>query len=339
MKLDKVWAFHLQVSIKKTESINKVEGGELTVTEDIRSIFEPAFLGLEKRPASRQPFHFNFGGKIRSNAMRDKILEILDQENTDIENCCATLATDLQKLIDDRIGDILFTVAAGWNSKEKRCAMWVYPSESPIRFFSKQGKPMVEELKRAFSRRSKYRKAAFFQGPINVTRNDFLRGEIVDSTRQGKSRSVAHYWVERFLHGQIELKSARGVAYLIKGLKLAQKSATTAEEKASVIAAYNHLLSGSLQTTTLSQFANMLRGTAKDSYLSSVPTTIEKDAVFTVETSEVKRKIKHIVFILSNGIEVIFPSDESLNPNQYLFDENGKKYLRLNLPVEEKYYD
>ncbi len=197
---------------------------------------------------------------------------------------------------------------------------------------------MVEELRQAFSRRSKYRKAIFFEGPNVVTRNDFLRGQLVDLTRQGRSRSVAHYWVERFLHGQIELKPARGIFYLAKGLKLAQKCAKTVEEKASVIAAYNILLSGTVASTSLTQFSNTLRGAAKDAYLSTIPTTIEKDAIFELDQREIRRRVSRIVYVLENGIEVIFPADDSVDVVDYIVVQDGKEFLRIELPVESRHY-
>jgi hypothetical protein len=338
MQLGKLWVYHLQVGGRATSRAAGIEGGQLDLTDEIRSIFEPAFLGKEKRPPARQPFHFNLSGKIRSNSTREHVLSILEEGNPEAERHCEVLAGELKNLMDDRIGDLLFTVAVGWEEQIQRCALWVYPSENPIRFFSRQGKPMVEELRRAFSRKSHYRKAVFFEGPRKVTRNDFLRGEIVDATRQGKSRSVAHYWVEKFLHGQIELKAARGVLYLVRALKEAQKAAQTVDEKASVIAAFNHLLAGTLETITLSKFSTTLKGAAKEAYLAGIPTTIEKYAVFELDATEVRKRVTQVVYVLENAVEVIFPTDESVDPQDFLVERDGKTFLRLELPVERRYF-
>jgi hypothetical protein len=137
-------------------------------------------------------------------------------------------------IIDDRIGDLLFTIGLGWTDSRKKCVYWVFPSDSPIQLSSNQGKPTIKEIKQAFTRQSKFRKAVFFEGPLSPTRSDFVRGRLVDSTRQGKSRSVAHYWVEKFLKGYIELNPAQGVKYLVKGIKEAQNSASSQAERTSV---------------------------------------------------------------------------------------------------------
>jgi hypothetical protein len=338
MTLGAVWVYHLQVGESAGRGDRPIEGGKLTLSDDIRSIFEPAFLGQERRSPARQPFHFNLSGRIRANTTRDHLLAILQEDNPEASEHCEALARQLQLVIDDRIGDLLFTVAVGWEQHSQRCALWVYPSDSPIRFFSKAGHPMVEELRHAFSRRSRYRKAVFFDGPRQVTRNDFLRGELVDSTRQGKSRSTAHYWVERFLLGQIELKAARGVMYLCRALREAQKASETADERTSVVAAYSVLLSGTRDTTSLAQFSLLLSGKAKAAYTAGIPSTIERDAVFDLDRTEIAKRVGQVVFVLENKLEVVFPADASVDPDDYLHEIEGRICLRLDVPVVSRMY-
>jgi hypothetical protein len=95
MQLGKLWVFHLQVGGLAASRAAGVEGGQLDITDEIRSIFEPAFLGKERRSPARQPFHFNLGGKIRSNSTREHVLSILEEGNPEAEKYCEALAVEL----------------------------------------------------------------------------------------------------------------------------------------------------------------------------------------------------------------------------------------------------
>ena len=323
MNLDRLSVYW--VKIPDSTSATTLIGGEIEMSDDIRSIFEASFLGNEKGGPKKQPFHFNLSGAIRNNSSRDRILRLLDDPDGDIQKPSFEFALELQKVIDDRTGDLLLAIGLGWSLKSKRCVLWAFPSDTPIQLQSSNGKTIIKEIEHAFTKKSKYRKAIYFEGPISPARNDFLRGELIDSTRQGISRSVAQYWVERFLHGQIALSGAQGVKYLIQGIRRAQKYCTTPEEHASVFAAYSRLMSGALNNTTLSQFSYSLKGDAKKAYLQAIPKTIEKDAVFDIVSKEVKKQIKKIIYILENGISVLFPTDGEIEPKDYIKEtENGR---------------
>ena len=254
MKLDRLFVYLVEVKDRTSENLPL--GGEITVSKEVKSIFEPSFLGNEKGGPKKQPFHFNFGGSVRKNYFREIVIDLLNDPQANIDKATLKCAQDLKSIIDDRVGDLLLAIGLGWTNVEKKCVFWVFPSDKPIQLLLEKGKPKLTEIERAFTRKSKYRKAAYFQGPINVTRNDFIRGEIIDSTRQGKSRSVAHYWVEKFLYGQIALSSSEGLRHLLRALKKSQKKAKTYDEQSSVLSSYTRLLSGSLNRTTLAQFSN-----------------------------------------------------------------------------------
>ena len=337
MKLDRLAVYWIKVDVENREE--KPTGGELEMNEEIIKLFESSFLGKEKISPKKQPFHFNFGGPVRNNVARDRILKLLEDPHGDIETSTEELAKELQKILDDRIGDLLLTIGLGWTTTNKRCVIWVFPSDSPIQLQSNKGKPTIKEIKQAFTRKSKYRKAIYFEGPINVTRSDFLRGELIDSTRQGKSRSVAHYWVEKFLYGHISLSASQGVMYLIRGIKNAQKVAKNSDEITSVISAYTRLLSGSMTNTTLTQFSGMLVGEAKKAYNKIIPNTIEQDAVFDIDISEVKRYVKKIVYVLSNGIIVMFPLDQSIDPEDFITVANNGRIIKIQEKIKSEYIE
>jgi hypothetical protein len=190
MELNRLIVYFAKVDNAKGEI--PPAGGEIELTDDVKAIFEPSFLDREKGGPRKQPFHFNFDGDSRKNVVRERVLSLLSDPDpdADVESAALDFAVHLQKIIDDRIGDLLLTIGLGWDEHLKRCVLWVFPSDSPIQLRSVEGKPTIREIKQAFTRKSKYRKAVYFQGPAEVGRNDFLRGELIDSTRQGQSRSV-----------------------------------------------------------------------------------------------------------------------------------------------------
>lgn len=104
-------------------------------------------------------------------------------------------------------------------------------------------------------------------------------------------------------------------------------------------AAYHGLLSGAQQSTTLQRFANTLVGQAKVAFLAAVPPTIESTAVFDLNLPEIHRRISRYVITLVNGIQVTFPTDTSVDPQDFVHDKEGVLYLRLDEAVQTTRYD
>jgi hypothetical protein len=94
------------------------------------------------------------------------------------------LARKLAAAIDNRVGELLLTVGVGRTDREHRCVFWAYPSDSPLQFKVGRGVPDIEEVQNAFSKSSGMRKAAFFDAPASIGRNDLVRDLILGLTQK-----------------------------------------------------------------------------------------------------------------------------------------------------------
>ena len=336
MNLDRLFVYCIEVD-PSGKSETPIEGGEVSVTQQVREIFEQPFLGTEKRRPKYQPFHFNFSGEGRTNQMREHLLLLMSDKEDEKSSTCELLARKLQKLIDDRVGDLLFTIGLGWDEHSMRCALWVYPSDTPLVFNAHDGQPEISQIEQAFTKKSQFRKAVFFNCPVEVGVTDLLKGDLIDSTRSRLNGTAAVYWVERFLFGHVELTSNRGTRYLIKALTLAQKHAQNFNEKTSVTSALESLVAGVRASTTLERFGNLLIGKAKTTYLGALPKSTERNAEFDLDLSEIKKKFLSKVYVLDTGVQVIYPVEAALDPENDITETERGQLLHVEGIIEETF--
>lgn len=311
------------------------EGGRLSVTPRLKEIFAGPFTGVVGKLTKLQPFHFRFEGDTHSNNTRDLVRDALATVNSRHNNACLTLARKLAAVIDNRVGELLLTIAIGRTDREQGCVFWAYPSDSPLQFKGGRGALDVEEVQNAFSKSSGMRKAAFFDTPVSIGRNDLVKGVILDRTAN-RLKGSSDYWLDKFLEGTIELLPARGTTILIRCLRASQSRADNSRERASVNAIINRLLSGEHPPTTLREVGMTLVGKAREAYNKSLPDTIEANATFQIDETIVGKEIKSIVFILTNGIQVLLPLDQSLDPNDFVAVRDGVRYLVLDQEIQDE---
>ncbi len=322
-----------KVDIKPSDIV----GGQLKINKKIKSIFLSSFNGRLTKGLKLQPFHFVFEGDKRKNPMREELINLFSIGSNKKDAITRNLAMKLSKLIDERTKELLFTFAFGKTNKFKRIAMWVYPHAVPIQLNARGNALSVKEIENAFSKQSTLRKACFFEVPNKISRNDLLMGQLVDSSA-GRTKSVTDYWSGKFLEGSVELLPARGTNQVITGLKAAQTKAKTPEEKNSVKAVFYSLLSTNKQDATIGEIGNLLVGSAKTAYLSKIPKTIETNARFKVDFDTLKSKIKSKMFVLKNGIEVHFPNDSNIDPDDFIKTEGKVRKINIFEEIDEEYF-
>ncbi len=333
VKLNNLFVYRV---VPNSHNINPF-GGEITLDDNLKTIFIDSFAGTVSKGTKKQPFHFRFSD-TRNNDTRELIIRILNGKKEEKNDFALKLAKKLSSCIDDRTGELLLTIGIGEvENNNYRCAVWAYPSDNPIQLNEQKGIPNIKEIKNAFSKSSSARKAAFFDTNKKIDRNDLLKGIIIDKTAN-RIQGSSDYWLDKFLEGKIELLSTRGTTILISTLKESYNKSNTSEEKQSVRALFSQLLSNNFPPKTLNEISRNLTGQAKEIFFKHIPKSIESDAVFEIDFSEVKSKIKSNIFILKSGIEIIFPFNESLDPEDYIKDKNGKKYITVEDEIEESYY-
>jgi hypothetical protein len=312
-------------------------GGSINATKASRNIFESSFNGKIGRGIKLQPFHFQFSGKERSNEARDLILQYMNAiRPAEKRKFARKLAYRLSRLIDNRTGDLLMTIAYGKDGTRQRMAIWAYPQDDPIRLSTVKGVPKIEEIQNAFSKSSILRKAAYFEENEVIGRGGLLGGEIIDSAA-GRENIETNYWLSQFLAGLITLLSARGTNQIMKAIKAAQESASSDKEKSSIVAVVHSLTSGAIKNTTINEIGKMLVGEAKTIYGAQFRTGIELDARFEVDQKEVFHTIKNSIIRLKNGIEVYFPLGK-IDPDNYITTVGVKKVLKLEAEIESEFY-
>ena len=80
----------------------------------------------------------------------------------------------------------------------------------------------------------------------------------------------------------------------------------------------------------------MLVGEAKKEYLDSIPHTIEQNAVFEFDVNEVKQKLNKNTFKLENGILIVFPISDDIDPNDYIYQTDEGKKIRIEGIIESQ---
>ena len=334
ISLQELYVFRITPNKKNLFGDGSILGGALDVDESTLNIFAPSFSGKLGRGTKLQPFHFRLDGNERKNIMRDDLLQVLSTNDVKEKvNLLRKVALKLTKLIDNRTGELLLTVAMGKNNTNLKIALWAYPHDDPIQLATETGLPKVNEIRNAFSKSSLLRKAAYFEEDLPTNRNSLLKGSIIDSAA-GRANIETNYWLNSFLEGIVDLLPLRGTNLIIKAIKAAQIKAKSTEEKASVAAVMYSLLSGSRKDTTINEVGGLLVGEAKVEYGKQFTGSSDRDARFAIDTKELKSRVKNIIIRLKSGIDVYFPTNESVDPNDYLFEKDGKKVLKLTEEVD-----
>lgn len=339
MNLDYISVFALMPSKNAQIEPDDLPGGILEIDEEIRRIFTASFNGELPKSLKFQPFHFQFDGNSRENSTRQGLIRFLSTRNVSERTSIAReYAFNLAKLIDHRTGQLLFAFAYGDNQNRRRIVLSAYPHDEPIQYRTIKGIPSVYEIKNAFSQSSNLRKAVYFEvGCESIGRNDLLTGTLVDSSA-GRGYPSANYWLSEFLKGKMDILPVRGTNQVLSGLKAAQKKAATVEEKNSVKAAFYAIMSGRKSDATINEIGSLLVGEARNAYMKAIPKSIENDARFDVDLDEVKKKIRNTIFVLKSGIEVHFPSESTVDAEDYIKTVDGTRFLTISEEIDEEIF-
>lgn len=329
-----------RVSPNKDDKLKEEDiiGGSIDVTETTNRIFAASFDGKIGRSIKFQPFHFKFEGETRVNPTRDLLIEFISRLTVvDRAKVLRKIALRLTKMIDNRTGELLLTVAYGKDQEQQKIAIWAYPRDDPIQLTDDKGIPKIAEIQNAFSKSSYLRKAVYFEEPLNINRNCLLKGKVIDASA-GRTNIATNYWLSAFIFGIIDLLSTRGTTQILKALKSAQQKAQTVQEKSSIASVIHALLAKSVKDTTINEIDKMLVGEPQKEFIRQFEKGIELDARFSIDYKEVAAKIKSTIIKLTNGIEVYFPVNESIDYLDYISEKGGKKILIINEEIDSELF-
>lgn len=224
MELFRIYAYAVTPQ-RKAEVKQAPSGGAFPVNDDIRSALDGLFVKSKLASQASVDFRIDGGGngKPRQHTVRDLVLDFAFQGPAKAKAAAQALSTRLADSMDERSPSAtLFILAAGRSGARRRMTMWAFPQDEAFQFRSSNNRPRIRLLDDVFSRSSRLRKAALFEG--RNRNSDFLSGRILDLQTMGGFGKAADYWISTFLDCRLGLEGEAGTRLLAKHLREAYES-------------------------------------------------------------------------------------------------------------------
>jgi len=145
------------------------------------------------------------------------------------------LACRLARATTNRSPSGLFMVLVGRLNEYIRVVLWKFPADEALQASVMTDGIAIRVLEDAFSRKSTYFKAAFFEDcPADTS---FWTGKVEDKQAKHRVAEAAEFWIAGFLAARTALTSARGTRILARALRKTIQQTTCIEDKEALIAA------------------------------------------------------------------------------------------------------
>ena len=205
-------------------------GGAFRVTADLRESLDSLLISSKLAQQSTVDFRVEprHGSSGRSHAVRSLIIDFAFGASTEAKSAAASPATRLADSMDQRSPSSLMILAASKEGDERRMTMWAFPRDEAFQFRTAKEGPSIRLLTDIFSRTSRLRKAALFEG--KKRRTDFWSGRVLDLQTTGAYGKAADYWIGTFLDCRLGLEEDAGTRMLASCLR---KTYETVEDHAS----------------------------------------------------------------------------------------------------------
>lgn len=215
------------------------------------------------------------------------------------------VAAQLRSATDQRSKPCLLVVSChgGGRPKDRQVLICTFPKDQVLQR-SGQGVHLLDDV---FSLTSRLRKAALTEGPNSPT--GFLKARVVDFETTSSDRSVADFWVTRFLTAAPEIGAQEGTARLARVLKGTNaKLQGDPAALAQLHAAIASVRTGPQRKQSLTSIAaNLLSGAAQQAFKEEAGTGAAVTAVFDVNIARLDELIQYRVFRLDNAVTVSAP--------------------------------
>lgn len=240
----------------------------------------------------------------RQHDVRDLIMGFTFGSSQKAKSCAVQIATRLSDWMDDRSPASLLMLTGSEHGTKRRMTMWALPQEEAFQFRASRGNARIKLLKDIFSRSSRLRKAATFEGLEAKT--DFWNGKVID-LQSSKIGTTANYWTEGFLDCRWALAGKAGTQLLATHLRSAYESADEQKDKDQIYNAMVAVRTSPTQSWSMTKFASQfLTGEAKRLFEQSVPTEL-RNLTFKFERGEFESKLNFRVFRLEDDVFVSAP--------------------------------
>lgn len=282
-------------------------GGAVRVTGDVRDALEEA--SRQSALESRTVVDVRVDQASRTSDVRDRLLAFAFDGPSSARSAALDLASRLSDAMDRRSTPCLFIVAAARDGDRRQVTIWTFPRDEAFQFGGPAGAPTIRLLTDVFSRTSRLRKAALFEG--RKIRTDFLRGRALDFQANNISREVADFWIDRFLECRLAIASETGTRLLAKAIRRVYEQTTEPTEREQLQVAISAIRHSPQQRWSMQEFADQyLQGQVRDRMIGAAPNVEALDSNFDFDRAVFDQAINFRVFRLESDVYVSAPFDE-----------------------------
>lgn len=268
----------------------------------------------------------------RQHDVRDLVMDFVFGSAPKARSSAIKLATRLADSMDGRSPASLLMLTGEKQNPSHRMTIWAFPQEEAFRFQATGGTPQIQLLKDIFSRSSRLRKAATFEGGNRKT--DFWNGQVLD-LQAASLKASANYWIEDFLDCRWGLEGKAGTRLLAKHLRSAYESAKAQPDRDQLYNAMLAVRTSPTKTWSITKFAGQfLQGEAKRLFEQSVPADMRK-LKFNFERGEFEKKLNFRVFRLQDDVYVSAPFG-AIGNSVKISDGKQRKLKCAGVVVDEK---
>ena len=332
MELFRIHAFAV-IPQKTADEKSPPNGGAYPVNAEIRAVLENLF--VSSKLSTQASVDFRVDGKTnlqeRKNAVRDLIMEFVFGTPPKARVAAQSVATRLAESMDERSPPTLLMLTASRNGSDCRMTMWAFPQDEAFQFRASKSGAKIKLLSDIFSRSSRLRKAALFEGRQRQT--DFWTGRILDVQSTGGFGKAADYWITDFLDCRFGLEGEAGTRLLVDHVKVTYDSVVGEDDRDQLHSAMVAIRTSPQKTWSLTQFANRyLQGEAKRAFLQSIPAEM-RNLSFKFQRDVFEKKLNFRVFHLENDIYVSAPFDTVGEGKPVRVSNGEQRTLRCEGPV------
>lgn len=310
------------------EILNSMQGSVVGLSASLRSYFLPMLIVA----TDEYRVDVLFESDDRSHPIRDLLQQVAFGDTAAREQSSKRLAAQLASVTDKRSDEGLLIVLLGCQPELRRIAIWKFPTDESIRATFASGGLTIELIQDAFSRDSKYFKAAVFEGS---THSSFWTGKVEDKQAASRITKVSDLWLEGFLQAKIELKDEVASRTAGDGLRQTIDRMEDQELREQVIATVISLRNQDGETITYGEIARRLPPDTRQIFLSSIKDG-RTDIPFSLRANVLEAATRVRIILLDNGFSVRGPAQlfevadspvriEQLNDNQVEITVRGTR--------------
>ncbi len=309
MKLFRVHAYAV-VPQKDATQATRPQGGTISpIGAALRSSIEGNLEGA--RFDSRTLVDFDVDTTTRTNEVRDWILAYGFGAPGEAKAAALSLAGRLSSSMDHRSASCLFIPAAFRDRSRRQVALWIFPQDEAFRLQRGTGGPTIEILTDVFSQTSRLRKAASFTGRKH--QSQFLQGRVLDFQANQTAKSVADFWITRFLLCRFSMTGDAGTRLLARTVRQAHQDCEDPDGQEQLYTGVMAIRRSPQKRISLQDFADRYLtrdGPAYQAFMNAVPAEDALVSLFDFQTDVFDDVLQFRVFQLRTGVVVSSPLKE-----------------------------